>query len=511
MSATPSNLPDPTATPHHGAVALVVIAQWLGTSLWFSPSGAAAGLMAQLGIGPAAFGWLISATQLGFIAGTVGVSVSGAADRFAASRVFASSSVVGAVANALTVVPGLGFDAVWALRFVVGICLAGIYPLGMKMIVQWVGGRPAAAFGWLVGMLALGTAMPHGLRAVGAAWPWQAVLSASSALALVGAVMVWWLGDGPHGVKPSAGAVRHGSGALGPVGTTGPTAATGTSAAIGTTGATGMTATTGTTGMTGMTATTGTTATIGTTGMTATTATTATTGATGATVTSATSATSGAASAIRQIFRVPGFRASAFGYFGHMWELYAFWSVLPLLCQPLVASWAQRAGEGTGEGAGASTGDGGAGSVAALSFAVIAVGAVGCILGGLLSRRIGSAWVAAAALAGSGLMCLVYPLIPAQAVGLHIAALFFWGFCVVADSPQFSALSAQQAPPRLLGSALVTQNGIGFGITVVSILILSRAVPAWGASAMWLLAPGPLIGLWAMRSLLRGKSPGRAA
>lgn len=473
MSATPSNLPDPTATPHHGAVALVVIAQWLGTSLWFSPSGAAAGLMAQLGIGPAAFGWLISATQLGFIAGTVGVSVSGAADRFAASRVFASSCVVGAVANSLTVVPGLGFDAVWALRFVVGICLAGIYPLGMKMIVQWVGGRPAAALGWLVGMLALGTAMPHGLRAVGAAWPWQAVLSASSALALVGAVMVWWLGDGPHGVKPSAGAVRHGSGALGPVGTTGPTAATGTSAAIGTTGATGMTATT---------------ATIGTTGMTAT---------TGATV------TSGAASAIRQIFRVPGFRASAFGYFGHMWELYAFWSVLPLLCQPLVASWAH------GAGAGALTG--GAGSVAALSFAVIAVGALGCILGGLLSRRIGSAWVAAAALAGSGLMCLVYPLIPAQAVGLHIAALFFWGFCVVADSPQFSALSAQHAPPRLLGSALVTQNGIGFGITVVSILILSRAVPAWGASAMWLLAPGPAIGLWAMRSLLRGKSPGLAA
>jgi len=501
MSATPSNLPDPTATPHHGAVALVVIAQWLGTSLWFSPSGAAAGLMAQLGIGLAAFGWLISATQLGFIAGTVGVSVSGAADRFAASRVFALSCVVGAVANALTVVPGLGFDAVWALRFVVGICLAGIYPLGMKMIVQWVGGRPAAALGWLVGMLALGTAMPHGLRAVGAAWPWQAVLSASSALALVGAVMVWWLGDGPHGVKPSAGAVRHGSGALGPVGTTGPTAATGTSAAIGTTGATGMTATTGTTGTTGMTATTGTTATIGTTGMTATTAT------TGATVTSGTSATSGAASAIRQIFRVPGFRASAFGYFGHMWELYAFWSVLPLLCQPLVASWAH------GAGAGALTGgaDGGAGSVAALSFAVIAVGALGCILGGLLSRRIGSAWVAAAALAGSGLMCLVYPLIPAQAVGLHIAALFFWGFCVVADSPQFSALSAQHAPPRLLGSALVTQNGIGFGITVVSILILSRAVPAWGASAMWLLAPGPAIGLWAMRSLLGSEGRGRVA
>lgn len=464
--------------PHHGAVALVVLAQWLGTSLWFSPSGAAAGLMAQLGIGAAAFGWLISATQLGFIAGTVGVSVSGAADRFAASRVFALSSVVGAVANVLTVLPGLGFDAVWVLRFVVGICLAGIYPLGMKMIVQWVGGRPATALGWLVGMLTLGTAMPHGLRAVGAAWPWQAVLSASSALALVGAVMVWWLGDGPHGVKPSAGSAGRVRGASDPVGMSG---------SSGTNGATGLTGARGADGARDG------------------------TGGTGGTNATVTAATTGAAGTTRQIFQVPGFRASAFGYFGHMWELYAFWSVLPLLCQPLVTSWAQHVGERAGANAITPTAAGGAGSVAALSFAVIAVGALGCILGGLLSRRVGSACVAAAALAGSGSMCLAYPLIPAQAVGLHIAALFFWGFCVVADSPQFSALSAQHAPPQLLGSALVTQNGIGFGITVVSILILSRAVPAWGASAMWLLAPGPVIGLWAMRSLLRGKSPGLAA
>ena len=103
-------------------------------------------------------------------------------------------------------------------------------------------------------------------------------------------------------------------------------------------------------------------------------------------------------------------------------------------------------------------------------------------------------------------MCLLYPLIPAEAVLLRLAALFFWGFCVIADSPQFSALAARFAPPQLLGSALVAQNGIGFAITVASILVLSHAVPAWGARAMWILVPGPLLGLIALRPLL-----GRAA
>lgn len=397
-------------------MALVVLAQWLGTSLWFSPSGAADGLMAQLGIGTAAFGWLIAATQLGFIVGTLGFAATGCADRFAASRIFAFSSVLGALANAALVAPGVGFETVWALRFGVGLTLAGIYPLGMKMIVQWVGGKPAAALGWLVGMLTLGTAMPHGLRAAGAAWPWEAIVLASSALAVAGAVVIYFLGDGSHGKSMPQTLPR-------PITTAAPERR----------------------------------------------------------------------STAAQVFAVKGFRASAYGYFGHMWELYAFWSVLPWLCAPLVAGLALRNGDSFG---------GGATSVALLTFSVIATGCLGSIIGGHLSRFVGSAYVAAAALAGSGLMCLLYPLIPEQALYWRLAALFFWGFCVVADSPQFSALSAQHCPPQWLGSALVMQNGIGFSITVVSILLLSQAVPVWGASAMWILLPGPLLGLWAMRSLI---------
>jgi MFS family permease len=403
-----------TVSGHRSAVALVVLAQWLGTSLWFSPSGAADGLMAQLGIGAAAFGWLIAATQLGFIAGTLGFALTGGADRSAASRIFAVSSVAGALANAALVAHGLSYETVWVLRFCVGLCLAGIYPLGMKMIVQWVGGKPAAALGWLVGMLTLGTAMPHGLRAAGASWSWESVVLASSALALVGAVVVHFLGDGPHG------------------------------APLRQRGEAGM------------------------------------------------AVASPSSYAARRVFAIPGFRASALGYFGHMWELYAFWSVLPLLCRPLSDALMQRGSDV---------------SVAWLSFSIIAVGGIGCIVGGQASRRFGSAGVAAAALAGSGAMCLLYPLIPDQAIALRVASLFFWGFCVIADSPQFSALAAHYAPPQWLGSALVAQNGIGFLITVVSILILSRAVPAWGAHAMWILAPGPILGLLALRPLLRRAEP----
>jgi len=307
------------------------------------------------------------------------------------------------------VLPGVDFASAWAIRFVVGLSLAGIYPLGMKMIVQWVGARPAAALGWLVGMLTLGTAMPHGVRASDAAWPWQAVVLASSAFAIVGAAVVHALGDGPHGAQPRAR----------------------TDVAAGIHG-------------------------------------------------------------VRAAFAVPAFRASAFGYFGHMWELYAFWSVVPWLAAPVVQELARSRGA--------------APTVALVSFVVIAAGAFGCIAGGQWSRRIGSARVAALALAGSGAMCIAYPFLADAAPAVRIVALVFWGVCVVADSPQFSAMSAENSPPEWLGSALVAQNGIGFAITVVSIVVLAHALVAWGVAAVWLLAPGPVLGLIALRPLLVRRS-----
>ena len=172
-------------------VATIAIAQLFGTSLWFSANSAAPDLMRAWGIGISGIGLLTNAVQLGFILGTSTFALSGLADRFPASRIFVLSAFLGAMFNACFAFFSNGLLSAAIFRFLVGICLAGIYPIGMKLIVSWAPSRRGAALAYLVGMLTLGTAIPRGVRFLGAQWSWQGVILSSSALALIGALLIF--------------------------------------------------------------------------------------------------------------------------------------------------------------------------------------------------------------------------------------------------------------------------------------------------------------------------------
>lgn len=192
--------------------------------------------------------------------------------------------------------------------------------------------------------------------------------------------------------------------------------------------------------------------------------------------------------AVFAVFSSADFRASCFGYFGHMWELYAFWAFAPIY----LASVAEGPAAGSAR-------------LSFWSFTILAAGAAGCAVGGLASARVGSARVASVQLAASGVCCLLSPLVHGLPVPFVIAFLVFWGVVVVGDSPQLSALNARYAPPELVGSALTIGNCIGFAITIVAIQLLNVMVGVVGPASMFLLLlPGPILGFIALRRLVLG-------
>jgi MFS family permease len=385
---------------------LIVVAQLFGTSLWFSVNGVGLALSRDLGLTEADLGRLTLIVQAGFIVGTLFIASTGLADRFRASRIFAAACLAGALTNAGFVLAAPHPPLDLLLRFLTGLCLAGIYPLGMKLVIGWTPKHTGAALAWLVGMLTLGTALPHLLRGSTLGLPWQWSLLGASGLALVGGGMILALGDGPH-LPASSGRARLKEGL--------------------------------------------------------------------------------------SALRVPRFRAVAGGYFGHCWELYAFWTLTPFL----VTREIQRLTAAPG-------------LVSWLSFGVIALGLAGCVGGGILSRRLGSLWVARRALIASGLTCLAYPLLTWAPPALLLVLQAFWGLTVIADSPQFSALAAETAPRDRIGSTLAVMNAVGFALTIPAISLTTSLWQWQGAWVLWWLLPGPILGLWALRRLTEtASSPSR--
>ncbi|HKK13173.1 MAG TPA: MFS transporter [Gammaproteobacteria bacterium] len=382
----------PEAKPPPGILASIVLGQVLATSVWFAPNAVMGALQVRWPVAGGE-GLVTTAVQLGFISGTLAFAVLGVADRFHPGRVFRLSALIAAAANlAVAAFPG-NFVAVLAARFVVGVFLAGVYPVGMKIAAGWYAGGLGRALGLLVGALVLGTASPHLVSGLGAEWPWRWVLAVSSLAAVAGGLLVGRVPEGPY--LKRGGPVRFGG--------------------------------------------------------------------------------------VLAAFRRPRFRAAALGYFGHMWELYAFWAFVPVW----LAAWG-LAGP----------------AVSLASFAVIAAGALGCAGGGLLVRRLGGGPVALGQLTVSGLCCLASPLVFAGPGWLVLPFLLLWGLTVAGDSPQFSALNAQNAPREVVGSALTLTNAIGFAVTIASLTLLDAlqgTVPA--AFLLLPLGLGPVFGLWFGRCL----------
>ena len=379
---------------------VLVLAQLAGTSPWFAVNAVMPELQAEYGFGAAAVGTLSAAIQGGFIAGTLVFALLAVADRVSARLVFLVCALLAALCTLAAAAAASSMPALVAWRALTGFCIAGIYPVGMKIASQWFPHGLGNALGWLVGALVLGSASPHLMRAAGAAFDWRAVFVCVAAVtAAGGTLLVLALPEPPHALRPAG--LRLG--------------------------------------------------------------------------------------ALAALWQHRLVRASVLGYFGHMWELYTVWVLVPIVLASRLS---------------------GAATVSAWAFAVLGVGALGCVVGGLLAHRHGSARVAAAQLAVSGLCCLAAPWLLAAPLPLFLAWLLVWGVTVVGDSPQFSALTAGNAPRESVGSVLTLTNCIGFAISALSIAGFVRLAQAWPlANLLPWLALGPALGLIALRPLLQASSP----
>jgi MFS family permease len=184
--------------------------------------------------------------------------------------------------------------------------------------------------------------------------------------------------------------------------------------------------------------------------------------------------------AVFKIFKVREFRIAAIGYFGHMWELYTFWLLVPLILQSYFMEHPRLDW-----------------NLNVCAFVIIGIGSIGCILGAYLSAYLGVKKTATLALSLSCLCCGIAPFVFEFASPLFfILFLMFWGIVVIADSPLFSTLVASSAASATKGTALTIVNCIGFSITIISIQLLTIIRTQTNSNYIyWLLAIGPLIGL----------------
>ncbi|MGH2593356.1 MAG: MFS transporter [Anaerolineae bacterium] len=178
---------------------LLSLAELLGMAVWFSASAVVPALAAAWSLDESGRAWLTMSVQIGFVAGAFGSAVFNVADRIPARRLFTASALLAALATALipTLATGLGL-ALW-LRLLTGLFLAGVYPVGMKIMATWTKEDRGLGIGLLVGALTLGSAAPHLINAFGGVDEWRTVLYGAAGLAVLGGfVAAVFVDEGPY-------------------------------------------------------------------------------------------------------------------------------------------------------------------------------------------------------------------------------------------------------------------------------------------------------------------------
>ncbi len=375
---------------------IIVISQFCCTTLWYAGNGVINDLIDNFFLNNNALGFLTSAVQFGFIIGTLIFAILTIADRFSPSKVFFISAFVGAFLNLGILWDGNNLTSLLLLRFLTGFFLAGIYPVGIKIAVDYFESSLGKSLGFLVGALVLGTAFPHLLKDLTNLYPWENVIIITSGLAVFGGLlMLVFVPNGPFRIPSQKINVF----------------------------------------------------------------------------------------AFYKVFHHKKFRESAFGYFGHMWELYAFWTFVPIVLKNY--SIQQQITF----------------NIPLLSFMIIGIGSLACILGGYISESLGLKRTAFSSLFLSCLCCIISPLIfSVNSEIVFIIFLLFWGIVVIADSPLLSTLVAQNAPLELKGTAITIVNCIGFLITIISIQCLNSLTNLTESNSIYMiLAIGPIVGLISLR------------
>lgn len=183
------------------SISILVVAQIFALSVWFSATAVVPELQKNFDLPSFQISLFTTAVQVGFVFGTLLSAILGLADRLNPKLFFALSAIVAALANAFILALDITSYWVIALRFITGVCMAGVYPVGMKLAVSWAKNDLGLLVGLLVGALTLGSAFPHLFNSLGGI-DWQLTIGFSTLFAFASAFLIGFMSIGPN-MRPS--------------------------------------------------------------------------------------------------------------------------------------------------------------------------------------------------------------------------------------------------------------------------------------------------------------------